>query len=80
MSLSLQEVFAKVNAQKDPTVGYVFDAPIHYVVLNNGDNAFNMEIIDKVENVYEQIEKTKGPGVVVTIGSDKKFFSTGFDL
>ena len=45
MSLSLEAVFEKVKAQTDPRVGYVFDAPIHYVVLNNDENPFNMEII-----------------------------------
>ena len=58
-----------MNAQADPTVGYVFDDPIHYVVLNNGENVFNMESIDKVEKVYDEIEKTEGAGVVVTISS-----------
>ncbi len=80
MSLSLQEVFAKVNAQADPRFGYVFDEPIHYVVLNNGDNTFDMELIEKVEKLYETIEKTTGPGVLVTIGTGTKYFSTGFNL
>ena len=58
----------------------MFDDPIHYVVLNNGENVFNMESIDKLEKVYDEIEKTEGAGVVVTISSSAKFFSTGFDL
>ena len=56
MSLTLKEVYAKVNAQPDPKVGYVFDNPIHYVVLNNGDGTLDMDIIDKFDKVYEKIE------------------------
>ena len=52
MSLSLKEVFDKVNAQADPRMGYVYDAPIHYVVLNNGENLFDMETLDMFENIY----------------------------
>ena len=80
MSLSLKEVYEKVNAQADPKVGYVFDNPIHYVVLNNGDGTIDMDIIDKFNKIYTQIEQTKGPGVVVTIGSGPKIFGAGFSL
>ena len=69
-----------MNKQEDKTVGYVYDAPIHYVVLNNGQNVWDMESIPKLEKIYETIEKSTGPGVVVTIGSGTKFFATGFNL
>ena len=58
----------------------MYDAPIHYVVLNNGQNVFNHDSLDKMEKIYETIEESKGPGVVVTIGTGNKFFCTGFDL
>ena len=80
MSLTLKEVYAKVNAQPDPKVGYVFDNPIHYVVLNNGDGTLDMDIIAKFDKIYEKIEQTEGPGVVVTIGSGAKIFGAGFNL
>ena len=80
MTLSLKQVFEKVNSQADPRVGYIFDDPIHYVVLNNGENVFNMESMNKVESIYDEIAKTEGAGVVVTISSSAKYFSTGFDL
>ena len=80
MTLSLQQVFDKVNAQEDPTMGYVYDAPIHYVVLNDGENAFDFDRLNRLLSLYEQIEKTTGPGVLVTIGTSEKFFSTGFSL
>ena len=51
--MSLKEVFEKVNAQPDPSVGYVYDAPIHYVVLNNDDGSVNLDINNKLEKVYD---------------------------
>ena len=48
MILTLQQVFEKVNAQKDPKMGLVKDGPIFYLVLNNGDNTFDFEVIAKV--------------------------------
>ena len=80
MSLSLEQIFEKVNAQSDPKIGYVFDAPIHYVVLNNGQNTWDMEVIAKLTKIYEMIDKSTGPGVVVTIGTGDKYFGTGFNL
>ena len=73
-------MFDKVNAQEDPTVGYVFDAPIHYVVLNEDDNAINLEKLEKIIKAYEKAEQSTGPGVLVTIATDEKFFSSGMDL
>ena len=77
MSLSLQQVFQKVGKAE---VGYVFDAPIHYVVFNKGQNTFTTEKIELLLDIYEKIESTEGTGVVVTIGTGSNFFSTGFDL
>ena len=53
MSLSLEEVYAKVNAQSDPKMGYVYDEPIHYVVLNNGENKFGLDEMDRLEKIYD---------------------------
>ena len=77
--MSLKEVYEKV-AKQDPTVGYVYDAPIHYIVINNGDGTVNMEMIAKFEQIFAEIEKSTGPGVIVTIGSGSKIFSQGFNL
>ena len=43
MSLSLTEVIGKV---KPDSIGYVFDAPIHYIVLNRKENSWTMDRID----------------------------------
>ena len=80
MSLSLKEVFDKVNASPEPSIGYVYDEPIHYVVMNNEGGTISMEEIDKLKKIYADIEMTKGPGVVVMIGTGTRIFGTGFNL
>ena len=61
-------------------MGHVFDAPIHYVVLNDGDNSFDLDKLNKLIKLYEEVESSTGPGVLVTISTSDKFFSTGFSL
>ena len=43
----------------------------------------NKELTDWIKEyvaILDKIEATKGPGVVVTVSSSKKHFSTGFDM
>lgn len=80
MSLTLKEVFAKVAAQPDPTIGLVKDGHIYYLVLNNGQNVFNTDTINKWNRCLDIVEGTKGPAVLVTIATDERVFCTGFDL
>ena len=61
-------------------VGYVFDAPIHYVVLKRDDNQLTIPFFNELISVLDQIENTEGPGVLVTIGTGDRHFSTGFDM
>ena len=56
------------------------DAPFHYIVLNKPEFTFNLERINQYIDILDQIEASKGPGVMITIGLGKKHFSTGFDL
>lgn len=78
MSLTLEQVFAKVP--KGEEIGYVFDAPVHYIVLTRHDNTFNMNFVEKYLAILDKIEASKGPGIMVTIGTGARHFSTGFDL
>ena len=41
---------------------------------------WDLKVIAKLEKIYDAIDKTAGPGVVVTIGTGDKFFGTGFNL
>ena len=61
-------------------ISYVFAAPFHFIVLTRKDNTWDNEMIDRYVAVLDEIEATKGPGVLVTIGTGDKHFSTGFDL
>lgn len=62
-------------------VAYVYSKPVHYIVLTRRDNTFNMDIIEKYLAILDQIEASEaGPGVLVTIGTGDRHFSTGFDL
>ena len=54
MSLTLEQVFAKVTKGED--IGYVFDAPVHYIVLTRHDNTFNMNFIEKYLAILDKIE------------------------
>ena len=62
-------------------IGYVYDAPFHYIVLTRSDNTWDLDRINAYIAVLDKIEASEeGPGVMVTIGTGKKHFSSGFDL
>ena len=64
----------------DDELGYCYDAPIHYVVLNRKDNTWDTPRVDRYIALLDEIESHKGPGVMVTLGTGRKHFSSGFDL
>ena len=76
-TLTLSQVFAK--AGKDD-ISYVRDGPIHYIVMTRKDNTWNMDRVNKYMAILDEIEKTDGPGVMITIGTGPRIFSSGFDL
>jgi len=61
-------------------MGLIRDDSIFYLVLNDGDNTFDNEKISKVDKYLDEVEKSEGPAVLVTVGTGSKKFSTGFDL
>ena len=61
-------------------IGYVFDAPFHYVVFTRKDNTWTLERINAYLDILDKIEASSGPGVMVSIGTGEKHFSSGFDL
>ena len=75
MSLSLQEVFSKV----DQDVGLVFDEPIFYLVFNNKSNTFTDKTIARINELLDQVDANKNAAVLVTISASKNF-STGFNM
>ena len=82
MSLTLSEVYAKVDAQPDSKlVGYVFDDPIHYVVLNKQGDDIDLDMVKRLNEVYDLVDKSQDKGILVTIGrKDTKIFNQGFNL
>ena len=59
MSLTLSEVYAKVDAQPDSKlVGYVFDDPIHYVVLNKPGDDIDLDMVKRLREVYDLVDKS----------------------
>eukprot|EP00347_Sterkiella_histriomuscorum_P017419 403349446 len=75
--LTLNEVFAQAGQEE---VALIKDEQIFYLVLNREDNVFNYEFMTKIHQCLDEIEKSQGPACLVTIGTGKKLFSTGFDL
>ena len=61
-------------------MAYVYDAPVHYVVCTRKDNIWDLERIKKYNKILDQIEASEGPGVMITIGTGERIFSSGFDL
>jgi len=44
--LNLAEVFEQARQQSErPMVGYVFDAPVHYIVLKRDDNKLTIPFL-----------------------------------
>ena len=76
MSLKLKEVFAKAGDQQ---IAHVADGHIHYMVLNTPFNMIDMEFIKTCNKIIDTVEASKGPAILVTIGSGKCFCS-GFNL
>ena len=65
---------------KKEEMGYVFDAPFHYVVFTRNDNTWTVDRINAYLAILDKIEASTGPGVMVSIGTGPKHFSSGFDL
>ena len=80
MTLTLKEVFAKVEAQEDPRYGLIKDGHIFYLVLNDGDNTVDFDTIRIFNKFLDEIEASEGPAVLVTIGTGTKRFSIGFNI
>lgn len=49
-------------------------------MLTRKDNTWNLDRINAYLAVLDKIEKSEGPGVMITIGTGPKLFSSGFDL
>jgi enoyl-CoA hydratase/carnithine racemase len=78
--LSLKQVFDKVNAQEDPSIGLIKDGTIFYLVFNKDENTFTNDVLDKLHRLLDVVENSEGAACLVTIGTGSRFYSTGFNL
>ena len=70
-------MFEQAGSQK---VALVKDGIIYYMVLNNKFNTIDFEFLDGVNQILDQVENAKDECVLVTISSNQKVFSSGFNL
>ena len=78
-SLSISQVLSQASSSSSDIL-YINDGPIHYIVLTRDDNKLSLPFIDQYIAILDQIEATKGPSCLITIGTGPKIFSSGFDL
>ena len=74
--LTLDQVFSMAGTQ---SVALVRDGDIYYMVFNSKLNIITMEMMQQMSDVIDLVEKSEGPGVLVTLSSSK-IFCAGFDL
>ena len=65
----------------DKAIGLVHDATnkIYYVVLNTKVNAMDQTVLDEFHRILDEVEATKGEGVLVTVNTNGRVFSSGFN-
>ena len=56
------------------------DEDIFKLILDNGENRWNTQLVREIDAVLDEVEKSQGPAALVTSSSDNKFFSNGLDL
>ena len=76
--MNISQVIAKATKEVD----LVKDGNIYYLLLNQGDVDFTFtdKIIIQINAILDEVEKSTGPAVLVTVSAAKKRFSTGFNL
>ena len=77
MPLSIQEVREKAGDQQ---IVMIRDGAIFYIVLNTKYNMIDFHIIEKYNSYLDEIERESGPAILVTVNSNQKCFSSGFNL
>jgi enoyl-CoA hydratase/carnithine racemase len=70
----------QIRSQATEEVSLVREGPIYFLVLTKPDNTFSTAWFNKVIAKLDEVDRSNGAAVLVTIGSGGKIFSTGFDL
>ena len=53
---------------------------IYLLTMNDGENRWNTTFVREFSKALDEVEKSSGPGALITTSSDSKFFSNGLDL
>ena len=53
---------------------------MHYIVLKGSEFTFDLQKIAKFDALLDKVENSEGPGVLVTVATSPRIYSTGFDL
>ena len=79
--MNIQEVFEKCHGKGKVVLVRDDEAGVYYIVMNTSYNMIDPDFVSQFNRALDEIEQnTKGPGIVVTIGSGPKVFSSGFNL
>lgn len=50
------------------------DENIFKLILDNGENRWNTELVREIDTALDEVEQSQGPAALVTSSSDNKFF------
>lgn len=79
MQLEVQSVIDKSNKQK--LVTCEIDGPLIWVTLNNPPvNALSQDLLDQLENVFDELETREDVPLVILKGGGEKAFAAGADI
>ena len=79
--MSQEDLQKRLKAKAgDKKVALVKEGAISYLVLNDGQNTFNPEKMILIDKALDEVSQDKEAQMLVTISTNDKFFSTGFDL
>jgi enoyl-CoA hydratase/carnithine racemase len=56
------------------------EGDVFILTMRSGENRFNRTFVDAMNEALDTVEKSSGPGALVTTGGEEKFYSTGLDL
>ena len=70
----------QIRSQASKDVSLIREGPVFFLVLNRPNNTFSTAWFRKVIEKLDEVDRSTGAAVLVTLGSGGKIFSTGFDL
>ena len=53
---------------------------IYFLTMDAGENRWNTTFVREIADTLDAIENDDGPGALITISTNKKFYSNGLDL